>query len=46
VAAFDMIFLSVEETAELDQAAKGTDKEGYHSEFLNFLKATMPLAKR
>jgi NTP pyrophosphatase (non-canonical NTP hydrolase) len=46
VAAFDMIFLSVEEMTELAQAAKGTDKEGYHSEFLNFLKATMPLAKR
>jgi NTP pyrophosphatase (non-canonical NTP hydrolase) len=37
---------SVEETAELAQAAKGADKEGYRSEFLNLLKATMPLAKR
>jgi Ca-activated chloride channel family protein len=54
VAAFGMILreseyvkgFSVEETAELAQAAKGADKEGYRSEFLNLLKATMPLAKR
>jgi len=38
--------VSVEEKAELAQAARDTDKEGYRSEFLNLLKATMPLAKR
>jgi len=54
VAAFGMILreseyvkgFSVEETTELAQAAKGADKEGYRSEFLSLLKATMPLAKR
>jgi Ca-activated chloride channel family protein len=54
VAAFGMILreseyvkgFSVEDTVELAQAAKGTDKKGYRCKFLNLLKATMPLAKR